>query len=157
MYKRLLSFIYKNKILYPLQYGFEEGKSTELAINALLNKLTESLDNKMRTHCVFLDFAKAFNTVNHKILLKKLDHYGIRGSSLKWFERYLSYRKQCVKIGNTHSDTDTIKCGAPQGSILGPLLFLIYIHDICKKLRYSTIYFIYFIYLSNFFIEKKRD
>ena len=74
--------MYKNKIIYPLQYGFQEGKSTELAINAVLNKITESLDNKMRTYGVFVDFAKAFDTVNHKMLLKKLEYYGIRGTSL---------------------------------------------------------------------------
>ena len=142
MYKKLLSFVYKNKILYPLQYGFQEGKSTELAINALLNKITESLDNKMRTYCVFLDFAKACDTVNHKILLKKLEYYGIRGTSLQWFESYLTNRKQCVKIGDTHSQTDTIKCGVPQGSILGPLLFLIYINDIvnCSNILQFTLF-----------------
>ena len=81
MYKRLISFIQRYKILFPLQ----EGKSTEHAINALMNKVTESLDNKMNSYCIFLDFAKAFDTVNHKILLDKLEYYGIRGSSLKWF------------------------------------------------------------------------
>ena len=142
MYKRLLSFVYKNKILYPLQYEFQEGKSTELAFNTLLNKITESLENKMRTYCVLLDFAKAFDTVNHKILLKKLEYYGIRGTSLQWFESYLTNRKQCVKIGDTHSQTDTIKCGVPQGSILGPLLFLIYINDIvnCSNILQFTLF-----------------
>ena len=107
IYKRLLSFVYKNKIRYPLQYGFQEGKSTELAINALLNIITESLDNKMRTYCVFLDFAKAFDTANHKILLKKLEYYGIRGTSFQWFESYLTNMKQCVKIGDTHSQSSS--------------------------------------------------
>ena len=126
MYKRLISFIQKYKILFPLQYGFQEGKSTEQAINVLMHKLTESLDNKINSYCIFLDFVKAFDTVNHKILLDKLEYYGIRGSSLKWFISYLTDRKQCVKIGDTHSSIDTVKCGVPQGSILGPLLYLIY-------------------------------
>ena len=71
--------------------------------------------------------------MNHQILIQKLHHYGIRGLPLKWFESYLSNRKQCVSIGDTTSDTKTIKCGVPQGSILGPLLFLLYINDIMKS------------------------
>ena len=96
-----MSFINKHNILYHHQYGSQPGKSTELATNHLLANITESLENKKKTMCIFLDFAKAFDTVNHKILLKKLEYYGIRGMSLKWFETYLVNRKQCINIGNT--------------------------------------------------------
>ena len=88
------------------------------------------MDKKIVNCGLFLDFSKAFDTVNHNILLSKLYHYGIRGTSLKWFENYLSNRTQFVKIGNTKSNCETITCGIPQGSTLGPLLFLLYINDL---------------------------
>ena len=127
MYNRLFSFITKHDILYQHQYGFQKS------INTLLTDVVESLEKKKIYICIFLDFAKAFDTVNHQILLKKLKYYGIRGLPLKWFESYLLNRTQCVSIGNIKSDIDMIKCGVPQGSILGPLLFLIYINDITKS------------------------
>ena len=133
MYNRLLSFIKKHDVLYQKQYGFQSGKSTELAIDSLLGNVIETFEKKKNSICIFLDFAKAFDTVDHQILLKKLEHYGIRGHSLKWFESYLNERKQCVSIGNTISDVKTLTCGVPQGSILGPLLFLLYINDINKS------------------------
>ena len=104
-----------------------------MAINSLLGNITEAIEEKKKTNCIFLDFAKAFDTVNHQILLKKLHYYGIRGHALKWFESYLSERKQCVSIGNTKSEIGMLSCGVLQGSILGPLLFLLYINDITKS------------------------
>ena len=89
-----------------------------------------AMDNKQFSVGVFVDLSKAFDTLNHKILLHKLEHYGIRGIALKWFESYLCYRMQFVEFNGAKSIHLKIKCGVPQGSILGPLLFLIYINDI---------------------------
>ena len=95
----------------------------------------KAMNKKLVTSGVFLDFSKAFDTVNHKILLSNLYHYGVRGIPHDWFENYLYDRTQFVKIGSSQSNAETITCGIPQGSTLGPLLFLLYVTDLpyCSK------------------------
>ena len=109
MYARMYSFLIKHNLLVGNQYGFQKSKSTEHAIFDIHSQIIDSFENQEIPCCIFLDFAKAFDTVNHEILLNKLTHYGFRGLSHKWISSYLSNRTQCVQIGNELSDFKHIR------------------------------------------------
>ena len=129
---RLDSFIDKNCILSECQYGFRNSRSTYMALMDLVENICELIDKKKYVMGIFIDLKKAFDTIDHTILLDKLYHYGIRGISNDWVKSYLKNRKQFVQYDDAISDCKEIVCGVPQGSILGPKLFILYINDICN-------------------------
>ena len=123
MFKRIINFINQQNILYNKQFGFRERHSTLhaiLSMSSITDKIQKAIENGQYSCGIFLDLSKAFDTVNHHILLQKLEHYGIRGIVLEWFKSYLINRRQFVSVGSVQSELQYITCGVPQGSVLRP-------------------------------------
>ena len=140
MYTRIETFLDSKEIMYKLQFGFRKKHSTNHALLSIIESIRSNLDKKTYSCGVFVDLEKAFDTVNHKILIAKLEHIGIRGVANHWIESYLNKRNQGVKLNGFTSESKNITCGVPQGSILGPLLFLIYINDMNKAFEKCTVH-----------------
>ena len=143
IYSRTYQFLDKNNLIYHSQYGFRSKHSCENAIQELIGNIVKGKENGKHSLSVFLDLSKAFDTLDHSILLQKLEKYGIRGTALSWFSSYLNNRTMNVKVlnasGNTcYSEGYDLPIGAPQGSCLGPLLFLIYTNDLHKHISFCS-------------------
>ena len=132
MHIRLTDYLEKYKILHNSQYGFRKNYATSMPLLEMYDKISLAIDNNEYAVGIFLDLSKAFDTVDHNLLLNKLSYYGVRGIARDWFSSYLNNRTQYVNLNGTKSDLKRITCGVPQGSILGSLLFIIFINDIVK-------------------------
>ena len=131
IFTNILSHFKKYKVINENQHGFQKGRSCETQLINTINEILKEIDEHKTVHCMILDFSKAFDTVPFKRLIQQLDFYGVNGKILKWIENWLTRRTQTVTIEDCQSEEEEVLSGVPQGTVLGPLLFLTYINSIC--------------------------
>ena len=153
IYDRMYTFIQNNNILYEHQFGFRKGHSTSMALIDLTNEIIDAFQNNSYAMGILIDLSKAFDTIDHDILLAKLYNYGLRGIVFNLLKSYLCNRSQCTKYMNATSEFRYISCGVPQGSLLGPLLFILYINDLYNSSKRLS----FFLYADDTTILYSND
>ena len=142
VHEQVLEYLDTNKILYRYQSGFRPHHSTDTFLSIPSDKITQAFEKGMFTGMILIDLQKAFDTIDHKIFLEKIKHLAFSDSAIYWFRSYLTSRTFFVNIGKETSSPGELSCGVPQGSILGPLIFLLYVNDMpqavdCDLLLYA--------------------